>query len=76
MHALIRRLNELCGFHVRVHVHQGRSTFTVDGTCQGVEDDCAILAPSTQGERAEIPLKQIAAVTPLAGEFGEYDGSF
>jgi hypothetical protein len=69
VHTLARRIQELRGFHVRLHVNDGRSTLTVDGTCQGIEADCAVLSPSSQGERTAIPLAQIAAITQLAGEF-------
>lgn len=69
MHTLARRIEELRGLHVRLRINEGKATITVDGTCRGVESGCAILSPSSQGERTEIPLEQIATVTQLAGEF-------
>ena len=69
MHPLARRISDLIGFHVRVHSNSGKGTSTIDGICRGIEDGHIVLAPSSQGERSEVPLEQIATVTPLAGEF-------
>ncbi|MBN1484561.1 MAG: hypothetical protein JXA37_07550 [Chloroflexia bacterium] len=68
MHPIARRVQGLIGFQVRVHISTGRRmTSTLDGVCQGVEQGRLVLAPSSQGERSEIPLKRIATVTTLAG---------
>jgi hypothetical protein len=74
VHTLVRRIEELYGLHSRLHLSEGKSTLTIDGTCQGVEADHAVLSPSSQGERTAIPLGQIAIVTQLAEEFGEKNG--
>lgn len=67
MHALRQRIENLQGLHVRVHVNEGNEVSTVDGVCQGVEGDCVVLSPSTAGERVEVPLGKVGALTQLAG---------
>lgn len=79
MPALEERIEELRGLHIRLHVapssgsgrRQGRGVTTIDGTCQGVEDDCIILAPSSLGERTDVLLERICAVTQLGPGAGE-----
>jgi hypothetical protein len=70
MHALITRIEDLYGLHIRLHLTKSKFGQTVDGICQGIQEDCVILEPSTLGERAAIPLEQIGALTQLPGDFG------
>ena len=70
MHALITRIEDLHGMHIRLHLTKGKFGQTVDGICQGIQKECVILDPSTLGERAAVPLEQVGALTQLPGDFG------
>jgi hypothetical protein len=69
MTALARRIQELHGLHIRLHVGQGNAVAVVDGVCQGVDGECAVLSPSSLGERTDVLLERVYAVTQLPGEF-------
>lgn len=69
MTALARRIQELQGLHVRLHVGEGNAVSLVDGVCQGIDEDCVVLSPSSQGERTDVLLERVYAVTQLPGEF-------
>jgi len=71
MQSLTRRIEGLRGLHIRLHIFKGKAVTTVDGICQGIEDGCVVLRPSSEGERTDVPLDKVAAVTQLPGEFGE-----
>ena len=69
MNPLARRIEELRGFHVRLHIAEGKAVATVDGVCAGIEQDCIVLIPSSAGERTDVALDRVYAVTQLPGEF-------
>jgi hypothetical protein len=66
---LARRIEELRGLHVRLHVDGGKITDAIDGVCQGIEGSRVVLAPSSLGERTDVALERVYAVTQLPGEF-------
>jgi hypothetical protein len=57
------------GLHVRLYTPDRRVITTVDGVCAGLERDSVVLAPSSQGERIDVALDRVYAVTQLPGEF-------
>ena len=69
MTALARRIQELLGLHIRLHVGEGNAVTIVDGVCQGIDGDCVVLSPSSLGERTDVLLERVYAVTQLPGEF-------
>jgi hypothetical protein len=68
---LVRRIEELQGLHVRLHVAQGKAIAAVDGVCQGIDGGCVVLSPSSLGERTDVVLERVYAVTQLPGEFAQ-----
>jgi hypothetical protein len=66
---LSESIQDLRRLHVRFHIVSNKGAFHVDGVCQGVEGDSAVLSPSSLGERTGVPLAEIVAVTQLPGEF-------
>ena len=48
---------------------QGNAVTIVDGVCRGVDEDCVVLSPSSLGERTDVLLERVYAVTQLPGEF-------
>jgi hypothetical protein len=69
MTALARRIQELQGLHIRLHVGEGNAVTLVDGICQGIDGECVVLSPSSLGERTDVLLARVYAVTQLPGEF-------
>lgn len=67
MSPLSHRIKQLIGLYVRLHLSKGKVVTTVDGVCQGIEGEVVVLL-SPDGERREIPLEQVGAVTLLAQE--------
>lgn len=53
--SLARRIQELEGMYVCLHVNTGRAVLAVDGICQGVEGDVVVLF--SQGQRSEVHLQ-------------------
>ncbi len=75
MKSLARRMEELTGLCVRLHVGQGRIVTVVDGVCQGIQDGAVVLDPSSAGARTAILLEQVYAVTQLPGQDGDWAGT-
>ncbi len=73
MNSLVRRLEELRNLYVRLHIAEGKVVTFVDGIYQGIQDGAAILAPSSRGERTDVQLDRVYAVTQLPGHIEERD---
>ena len=62
------RIKELTGLYVRLHVNRGKVVTTIDGVCQGIEGEAVVIIDPGSGERTEVPLEQVGAITQLAQE--------
>ncbi len=67
MTSLGKRIKDLVGLCVRLHVGEGRVVTFIDGVCQGLQDGAVILDPSSTGERTAVLLEQVYAITQLPG---------
>ncbi len=73
MNSLARRLEELRNMHIRLHIAEGKVVTFVDGIYQGIQDGAVILSPSSRGERTDVQLERIYAVTQLPSHIEERD---
>jgi hypothetical protein len=64
--SLARRIQELKGLYVCLHVNTGRAVLVEDGICQGIEGDVVVLL--SQGQRSQIRLREVTAVNRLVPE--------
>ncbi|MBN1483311.1 MAG: hypothetical protein JXA37_01190 [Chloroflexia bacterium] len=71
MHSLVHRIRDLNGLPVRLHVNRGSSVVEIDGICAEVTAESVVLAPWAEGERVEVKLKEVGAVTQLSDGVAE-----